>query len=80
MTQELMSIAEAAVLLGIHPETVRVWAREGRVHATKTITGRWRIPRSEVERALGSTDSDGDSSMNQGVASSSVPLLGEAVA
>lgn len=48
-----LTIREAAALAGLTPETLRVWVRRGRVKAHKAINGQWRIPRSEIERALG---------------------------
>jgi excisionase family DNA binding protein len=43
--------AEAARLLDLHPETVRTWVREGRLHATK-IGGRNKFRRVDIEALL----------------------------
>lgn len=52
----LISVSDAAGLLGIHPMTVRRWAAEGRIEARR-IGGQWRIVRAAVESILGpSTD------------------------
>ncbi|WP_428831915.1 helix-turn-helix domain-containing protein [Gulosibacter sediminis] len=51
--REDLTIREAAALAGLTPETLRVWVRGGRVKAHKAINGQWRIPRAEIERALG---------------------------
>lgn len=48
-----LTIRQAADLLHIQPETLRVWLRLGRIGGTKTITGHWRISRAEVDRARG---------------------------
>ena len=41
---------EAAQVLGVSPETVRLWERAGRLPATKTATGVRLFNRSDVER------------------------------
>lgn len=55
MEQErFLTVAEAAELLKINPETVRVWLRDGKMKGNK-IGGRrigYRIPESEVQRVL----------------------------
>lgn len=35
--------------VGIHRRTALVWARSGRIRATKTASGRWLIPASEAD-------------------------------
>lgn len=39
--QYSVTVAEAAVRLGVHAETVRRWARAGRVPARRNISGQW---------------------------------------
>jgi putative resolvase len=39
--------------LGVHPNTLRKWDREGKVRVVRTVGGRRRIPESEVERLMG---------------------------
>ena len=51
----LISVTDAAVLLGLHPMTVRRWASEGRIEA-KRVGGQWRIMRAAVESILGRGD------------------------
>jgi predicted site-specific integrase-resolvase len=38
--------------LGVHPNTLRKWDREGKISVVRTVGGR-RIPQSEVERLMG---------------------------
>lgn len=48
-----VTVEEVAAMVGVHPKTVRRWLREGRMHGTLlTRQAGYRIPRSEVERAL----------------------------
>ena len=39
--------------MGVHPNTLRKWDREGKVRVIRTVGGRRRIPESEVERLMG---------------------------
>lgn len=39
--------------LGIHPNTLRKWDKQGKIRAVRTIGNRRRIPESEVERLMG---------------------------
>jgi len=49
-----LSISRAADLMGVHPETIRAWEREGKITGIiRTLGGHRRIPISEVERLLG---------------------------
>lgn len=54
-TKDWYSTAEVAAILGKKPYTVREWCRLGRVHASKTMSGRgseeeWRISHEELVR------------------------------
>jgi excisionase family DNA binding protein len=49
-TEEL-SLQEAADLLMVDPETVRLWIREGMLEAVKRGT-RWRVTREAIEAFL----------------------------
>lgn len=46
---EIMTLAEAAPLLGLSPETLRVQARKGRL-AARLIGKTWVTTRSAIER------------------------------
>lgn len=48
----LITLSEAAKLLGVHPNTLSKWAREGRVRVIETPGGNRRIPLNEVLRLL----------------------------
>ena len=43
---------EAARLLGIHDKTIFAWHRQGRIRFTLDVTGRYRVPYTEVWRLL----------------------------
>ena len=51
MVNELLTVNEAAGYLKVHPETVRVWLREGRIRGVKAGFD-WRIYRSDIDRYL----------------------------
>jgi excisionase family DNA binding protein len=60
MPERFITVQEAAQQLQVHPQTVRVWLREGKLRG-RLIGGRksgYRIAASEIERLL---SPDGDS-------------------
>ena len=61
MQEEWLTVQEAADRLKVHPETIRVWLREGVIKGTKPVMRRigWRIQASEVERVLRGEGRDG---------------------
>ncbi|MEM3665256.1 MAG: IS607 family transposase [Candidatus Jordarchaeales archaeon] len=53
MIERLLTLSEACERLGIHPNTLRKWDRQGKIRVVRTVGGRRRIPESEVERLMG---------------------------
>ena len=52
--EELFSVGDAARILGVHPNTIRVWTAQGLLKAYRLgRRGDRRIPRSEIEKLLG---------------------------
>ena len=49
----LLSMKRACERLGVHPNTLRRWIKEGGVRAVRTPKGRFRIPEEEVSRLVG---------------------------
>lgn len=48
-----VNVPHFARRVGVHPSTVRIWLRTGRLRGIKlpgSVKNRWRIPRSELER------------------------------
>lgn len=45
----LLTVAEAAAVLQVHPQTLREWERSGAIRARRTVGGHRRFARSEVE-------------------------------
>ncbi len=63
--EEVMTVAEVARRLRVHPVTLRKWLQSGKVRGVRlggTKTG-WRIPASEVGRLL-----SGDGEQTEGKA------------
>lgn len=54
MQDEWLTVEQVAARLQVHPETVRVWLREGTLKGTQPMQRRigWRIEAREVERVL----------------------------
>jgi excisionase family DNA binding protein len=58
MPDTFITVQEAAEQLRVHPQTVRLWLREGKLRG-RLIGGRksgYRIPASEIERLLSPDD------------------------
>ena len=53
--QKLLRVGAAAYELGLHPMTVRRWIKAGRIQVVQ-VGREMRIPRSEIERMVGSID------------------------
>jgi excisionase family DNA binding protein len=59
MPERFITVQEAAEALQVHPQTVRVWLRQGKLKG-RLIGGRksgYRIPASEIDRLLSPDDS-----------------------
>lgn len=50
---KVYSIGEFADELGVHPETVKKWCREGQLSYSRTPGGHRRIPHTELQRLTG---------------------------
>lgn len=61
--EKLYRTGKAAGLLGIHLNTLKRWIYAGKIKATKTLGGEYRIPEGEIRRLLGQS---GVSSSGQG--------------
>lgn len=48
MTDEWLSLSDAAKLLGVHPSTIRLWSDKGAIPVHKTHGGHRRYKRSEI--------------------------------
>jgi excisionase family DNA binding protein len=53
MSEKLLTLQEACRRLGVHPNTLRKWDRQGKIRVVRTVGGRRRIPESELERLMG---------------------------
>ena len=56
--ERLLTLKEACKLLGIHPNTLRKWDKQGKIRVVRTVGGRRRIPESEVKRLMGIKEID----------------------
>ena len=53
ISERLLTLQEACRRLGVHPNTLRKWDKQGKIRVVRTVGGRRRIPESEVERLIG---------------------------
>jgi len=53
---QLLTTAEVAELCKVDPETVRLWARKGRIQTITLPGGRKRFRREEIDRILTPTE------------------------
>ena len=49
---DLLTPSEVARLFRVDPKTVTRWAKQGRLHAIRTLGGHRRYRRGEIERLL----------------------------
>jgi putative resolvase len=52
MSGELITTAEAARLLSVSQTTIDRWIRLGHLRAVRLPSGRYRVPREEVDKLL----------------------------
>jgi len=52
--ERFLSVREACARLGIHPNTLRRWDKEGKIRVVRPVGGKRRVPESEISRILGS--------------------------
>ena len=45
---KLYTVEEGAKILSVHPDTLRIWLRTGKIKGVKLGRG-WRIPETELE-------------------------------
>ena len=50
--EQLLTVGEACRRLGIHPQTLRKWDREGHIRVVRYPGGKRRIPVSEIDRIM----------------------------
>ena len=51
MDNTFYTVGEVAALIGIHPETVRTYLRDGKLHGVK-IGHDWRIPKATLDALI----------------------------
>lgn len=56
MRDELISISEAAEMLGVCTKTIRDWTNDDRLPCIRTLGGHRRFRRLDIERLLGVND------------------------
>jgi excisionase family DNA binding protein len=54
--EELLTPREVARRLRVSEETVRRWAIQGKIRGIQLVSGRWRIPASELTAMLEPSD------------------------
>ena len=55
MVEKYFKQSEVAERVGVQPDTVKVWRKQGKIKAVQTPGGRYRYPESEINRILGKT-------------------------
>lgn len=60
---DMLTLVEAAEYLGINRETVRIWAKQGKLKGRFHLGSRqkgWRVSRSELDRLLAGEAAEGE--------------------
>ncbi len=52
LKEKLYTMKEACTLLGVHPNTIRRWDKEGKIKVVRPEGGQRRIPEGEIKRLL----------------------------
>ena len=52
MTEKHIRLSEAATMLGVSVQTLRVWNNNGKIDMIRTLGNQRRVPVSEIERVL----------------------------
>ena len=55
---ELLTVQEAADYLKVHPETIRIWLRDGKMKGVKAGYD-WRIYKADLELFLAASNGNG---------------------
>jgi excisionase family DNA binding protein len=63
---ELLTPAEVARMFRVNPKTVTRWAQSGKLRSVRTLGGRLRFYRSDIERAIEAGGADGPDSLGNG--------------
>ncbi|GAH48403.1 unnamed protein product, partial [marine sediment metagenome] len=48
--EKLYKMKEACKILGLHPNTIRLWDKQGKIKVVRPQGGQRRIPESEINR------------------------------
>jgi len=49
----LYKLPQAAAILGVTPQTIKLWHKAGKITLVQLPRGHWRVPESEVIRLTG---------------------------
>jgi len=55
MVEKYFKQSDVAERIGVQPDTVKVWRKQGKIKAVRTPGGRYRYPESEINRILSNT-------------------------
>ncbi len=57
-SEKLLTPAEAALRIGVHPRTLKRWALQGKVRHVRYPSGRFMFPADVVDEALAISEPD----------------------
>ncbi len=55
MVEKYFKQSDVAERIGVQPDTVKMWRKQGKIQAVRTPGGRYRYPESEINRILSNT-------------------------